>query len=102
MRSLCPFFMIAASPTNAAAHLHSHKLGHLAIRRLDGRHCEQVPEWSAVLTVVQQPAADWLACPDGIAQLGHFLWVCALALQETAAAAAAAVAAAAGSVESCL
>lgn len=70
-------------------HLHAHKLGDLAIRRLDGCHCQQVPEGRAILAVIEQPAADRLAGPDSIAQLGHLLRICALALQEAAAAAAA-------------
>lgn len=66
-------------------HLHAHELGHRAVRRLDGRRGQQVPERRAVLAVVQQAHGHGLAAADALADFGHLLGVGALPLQEAAA-----------------
>lgn len=59
-RRLLPGQMLGGTdaPPVCPAHLHAHKLGHLAVRCLDGCHGQQVPEGCAVLAVVEQPAAQ--------------------------------------------
>lgn len=61
-------------------HLHSYKLGHFAIWCLDGCHGQQVPEWRAILAVIEQAHTDRLALLDSLTDLLHLLRVCALAL----------------------
>ena len=80
-----PYVLYESRVQGRSPHLHAHKLGHLAVLCLDGRHGEKVPEGRPIPFVVEQAHRAALPLLDCIPDDSHLLRICPFPLQEAAA-----------------